>query len=59
MYDFNVKYVYDNGETQEFMDVKKINVSEDEMFITHDDGDNTTICRLDKAEEIVFKANRD
>lgn len=58
MSSFIVRIIEDDANTHIYTDASKIGIVDDKIMIDYEDGDELAIHQLDRADEIIIKANR-
>ena len=58
MNSFVVRIIEDDANTYIYTDVSTIGIENDKIMIDYEDGDERAIHQLDRADEIIIKANR-
>lgn len=58
MNSFVVRIIEDDANTYIYTDVSTIGIDNDKIMIDREDGDERNIHQLDRADEIIIKANR-
>ena len=58
MSSFIVRFIEDDATTHIYTDASKIGIVDDKIMIDYEDGDERAIHQLDRADEIIIKANR-
>ena len=53
-----VRISEDDANTHIYTDASKIGIVDDKIMIDYEDGDERAIHQLDRADEIIIKANR-
>ena len=58
MTNFFVRIIEDDENTHIYTEVTKININDEQILVDYNDGDDSAIHQLNRADEIIIKANR-
>lgn len=58
MTNFFVRIIEDDENTHIYTEATKININDDKILVDYNDGDDSAIHQLNRADEIIIKANR-
>lgn len=58
MTNFYIRIIEDDENTYIYKETTKININDDKILVEYNDGDESAIHQLNRADEIIIKANR-
>lgn len=58
MTNFFVRIIEDDENTYIYTEATKININDEQILVDYNDGDDSAIHQLNRADEIIIKANR-
>lgn len=58
MTNFFVRIIEDDENTYIYTEATKININDDKILVEYNDGDESAVHQLNRADEIIIKADR-
>lgn len=58
MTNFYIRIIEDDENTHIYTEATKININDDKILVEYNDGDESAVHQLNRADEIIIKADR-